>query len=119
MTSSDDNRDGELRLGIVGCGGAAADVVQAVARVPGLRVTGLHDRDRALAEGLARVAGGEVHGDLASLLTADAVDAVDVAVPHDLLVPIGQEVLDAGRHVLLETPMAVDLESLDRLAAQA
>ena len=42
-----------LGLGIVGCGGAAADVARAVASVPGLAITGVCCRDLAAAESLA------------------------------------------------------------------
>jgi predicted dehydrogenase len=108
-----------LGLGIVGCGGAAADVARAVASVPGLCVTGLHDQDITLAEDLARSTGGLVHASLGTLLASDEVEAVYVAVPHDLLAPIGRAVLEAGRHALLEKPMALDLATLDALDALA
>jgi predicted dehydrogenase len=108
-----------LGLGIVGCGGAAADVCRAVASVPELSVVGLHDRDLALAEDLAQTTGGRAYVTLAELLASAAVQAVYVALPHDLLAPVAMQVLEAGRHVLVEKPMALSLADADALSALA
>ena len=119
MTSPRPSGDQALGLGIVGCGGAAADVARAVATVPGLSVAGVYCRDLAAAETLARSAGGRAYATLDDLLAADAVEAVYVAVPHDLLAPIAAKVLDAGRHALVEKPLALTLEAIDDLAERA
>ena len=108
-----------LGLGIVGCGGAAADVIGAVASVPHLAVAGVSCRDVGAAEALARPVGGQGFASLDALLAVDAVQAVYIAVPHDLLAPIARRVLDAGRHALVEKPMAISLEALDDLAERA
>ena len=111
-----------LGLGIVGCGGAAADVVRAIGSMTSLRVVGLHDRDIPLAEDLARTSGGRAFATIDELLETDAVEAVYVAVPHDLLAPVARRVLQAGRHVLVEKPLALtlgDIDELDALAARA
>ncbi len=108
-----------LGLGIVGCGGAAADVCRAVAGVPELSVVALHDRDLALAEELARTTGGQACATLEELLAADAVQAVYIALPHDLLAPVAMQVVASGRHVLVEKPMALSLADADALGELA
>jgi UDP-N-acetyl-2-amino-2-deoxyglucuronate dehydrogenase len=106
-------------LGIVGCGGAAVDVARAAASTPDLSVVAVQDLDRRIADDLAGTTGALAHGSLASLLADERVDVVYVAVPHDLLAPIARSALLAGRHVLVEKPMAITLEAIDDLAAVA
>ena len=114
-------RDGPppLGLAIVGCGGAGADVARAIGRVPGLALVAAHDRDEALARDLAAPAGATVHRSMASLLDDERVDAVYVALPHDLLARVARDVLLAHRHALVEKPMATNTGDIDALAALA
>jgi len=106
-------------LGIVGCGGAAVDVARATRATQDLSVVAVHDADRALADDLSVATGARVHDTLASLLTDAHVQVVYVAVPHDLLAPIARTALLAGRHVLVEKPMAITVEAIDDLATLA
>jgi UDP-N-acetyl-2-amino-2-deoxyglucuronate dehydrogenase len=108
-----------LGFGIVGCGGAALDVVRAIDALPDVRLAAAHDRDAVLAADLAGRRGGTVHAELDGLLADPAVDVVYVALPHDLLAPVARRALLAGRHALVEKPMALaldDVRDLDRLA---
>lgn len=97
-----------LGVGIVGCGGAATDVARAIGELADARLTAVHDLhvDRAVA--LAHPLGATVHAELEHLLRDPAVDVVYVALPHHLLAPTAQRALTAGRHVLVEKPMALD-----------
>jgi UDP-N-acetyl-2-amino-2-deoxyglucuronate dehydrogenase len=106
-------------LGIVGCGGAAADVARATGATPGLSVVAVHDLDRDRADELAAATGARAHETLASLLRDEHVQIVYVAVPHDLLAPIARAALLGGRHVLVEKPMATTVEAIDDLQALA
>lgn len=61
------------------------------------------------------------HGDndLGKILTLPEVDAVSVSTPPFLHYEMGKAVLEAGKHLLLEKPMAMNLEEvreLDNLA---
>ncbi len=53
------------------------------------------------------------------LIADDAVDAVIVTTPNKFHEPISVTALEAGHHVLVEKPLAHDLESAERLAAAA
>ena len=52
--------------------------------------------------------GSAPHESLADLLVAADVDAVLIATPHDVLAPLGLSAIRAGKHVLIEKPMAMD-----------
>jgi myo-inositol 2-dehydrogenase/D-chiro-inositol 1-dehydrogenase len=59
--------------------------------------------------------GVEIYTDYRELLDRGDVQAVDVVVPTDLHVQISIEALQAGKHVLMEKPMAASVEECDRL----
>jgi predicted dehydrogenase len=47
------------------------------------------------------------------------VDAVDICLPTDRHAPVAMDALQAGKHVLVEKPMALDGDTADRMIAQA
>ncbi len=57
--------------------------------------------------------------DLADVLADDRVDAVVVATPTHSHARITQDALEAGKHVLVEKPLADDIEAALRLCRQA
>jgi predicted dehydrogenase len=106
-------------LAIVGCGGAAVDVARALARVPSLAFIGAMDRHAARAADLVGGTSARVFGSLDDVLDDPEVEAVYVGLPHDLLAPTALRVLEAGRHVLVEKPMGLEVESVRRLGREA
>jgi predicted dehydrogenase len=78
-------------------------------------VCGLEDGAGALAERL----GAEATADWEAALAAPGVDAVDVCLPTPLHRSVAERALAAGRHVLLEKPVALTLEDADAIGAAA
>lgn len=60
-----------------------------------------------------------VHSDLSVMLAGNGIDVVDVCLPHHLHRPVAVEALGAGCDVILEKPMAADLEGCDAIADAA
>ena len=109
----------DLGWGIIGCGGAALDVAEALDTLPGVRVAACFDRIRANAVSLAAPRSGNVRDSVEALLDDPAVDIVYIALPHFLLEEHARLALAAGKHVLVEKPMALTpagIASLDALA---
>lgn len=69
------------------------------------------------------VAGGDptiaIAAHIATALADPAVDLVDVCLPPHLHVPVAVQALQAGRHVVLEKPIAPSLADCDTLEAAA
>jgi predicted dehydrogenase len=95
-------------------------------------VVAVSDRDEARRTGAARTAGNLASGDDADLirhargyerpdqLLADpAVHAVSICTPTDTHVALALQALDAGKHVLIEKPVALDVESILSLRESA
>ena len=106
-------------FGLVGCGGAAVDIARAIDQGTDTRGAATFDRLASNAEDLATGRGATVHPDLDALLADPAVDVVYVGLPHDLLEPTARRAIEAGRHVLVEKPMALTVEGIRGLADAA
>lgn len=106
-----------LRVGVVGVGALGRHHARVYAGLPGARLAGLFDIDRARAEDAARQHGGRVFDDLGGLL--EEVDAVSVAVPTLVHHPVARALLEAGKDVLLEKPMTTTVAEAEDLIALA
>jgi predicted dehydrogenase len=108
---------GAVRLGVAGAGSFAGSVlVPAFARVERARlatiVSGRGITARKLGE---RFGFGEASTDFAALCASPSVDAVVIATRHHLHAEQAAAALEAGKHVFVEKPLALDREGLDRV----
>lgn len=112
---------GPLRLGVVGCGRAARALhLPALQRVDGIDVVALADTDEdALGAAGEKVPEAARYVDYRRLLDDAAVEAVAVCVPAEMHEPVATAAMAAGKHVLIEKPLALDIEACDRLVAAA
>jgi predicted dehydrogenase len=109
----------KLRFGIIGCGGAAMPVAEALAASPVAALAAAYDLNPALARDVAERFGAAAHDRLEALLADGGVEAVYIAVPHNQLAPLAAQALRAGKHALVEKPMALGLAEADALIALA
>jgi predicted dehydrogenase len=63
--------------------------------------------------------GVSTYADVAELLRDDRVEVVSVATPHPSHAELAIAALEAGRHVIVEKPMTVDLAQADAMVATA
>ncbi|UCF97858.1 MAG: Gfo/Idh/MocA family oxidoreductase [Spirochaetaceae bacterium] len=105
-----------LRFGQIGYGAWGRLHVESLKRLAEVELVAIACSSEATA-GRARLEnpGIEVYTDYRELLGRDDIEAVDVVVPTDLHVPISIDALQAGKHVLMEKPMAATVEACDRL----
>ncbi|MFG2480373.1 Gfo/Idh/MocA family protein [Streptomyces fagopyri] len=109
----------ELRLGLVGCGAFGAYVLDAVAGLPGLRVTAVADPDPARADALAQRHRAVAYPDADALLRHPDVDIVAVATPPATHAELSIAALRAGRHVFCEKPLATTARDAERVGEEA
>ena len=106
--------------GIVGCGWVAAAHAWGVRALAGegVRLIAVADRDRGRAEALAsRFDVDRVHEDFRDLLADEEVDAVSICLPDFLHRDAVLAAARAGKHVLCEKPLALDVDEADEMVA--
>ncbi len=109
-----------LKLAFVGCGAIARYHLDGLAEhAPNVRVTACVDPDPEKAQTYATETGGRAFSSIDEALSDGDFDAVDLMLPHDLHERIAIQCLQAGKHVLLEKPMAPTLDACDRILQAA
>jgi len=100
--------DSVLRLGVIGCGRIAQVAhLPAIAKERSVQLVAVSDPSSVLATAVGARYGVPGHTDTADLLRED-LDAVLVAVPDRFHRSVGAQALEAGKHVLIEKPAALD-----------
>ncbi|MFY4722336.1 Gfo/Idh/MocA family protein [Streptomyces sp. LaBMicrA B280] len=107
-----------MRIGLLGTGPWARSVyAPALAGHPGLEFAGVWGRRPEAAAELAQRYGGAPYADVDALL-AD-VDAVAVALPPSVQAPLAVRAARAGRHLLLDKPLALSVADARAVAEEA
>ncbi len=100
-----------LRVALIGAGGIAGAHFQAYQKVPEAEVVAVVDIVPERAKSAAQRFGvPRWFTDHRQVLRLPDVDAVDICTPHGAHAPIAIDALRAGKHVLVEKPMASDLK---------
>lgn len=107
----------ELRIGVIGCSDRALRICQGIAEAPNASIAMLMDPRPELLSSMAEVLSARTTTDIDEVLASDDVNAVYVAVPADERASIGIRAAAAGKHVLVEAPMATLLGDADALMA--
>ena len=91
-------------------------VIPAMQRGEHSTVTAIASRDRSRAAGAASKLGiPKSYGSYEALLADREVDAVYIPTPNHLHVPLSLAAIDAGKHVLVEKPVALDAGEAQQL----
>jgi predicted dehydrogenase len=105
---------GRVRFGLVGTGHwARLTHAPALSSTDGIELVGVWGRDARAAALLAAEHGAAAFADLDELF--EAVDAVAFSVPPDVQSELALRAAEAGKHLLLEKPVATSLGEADAL----
>ncbi|MEO6564735.1 MAG: Gfo/Idh/MocA family oxidoreductase [Casimicrobiaceae bacterium] len=108
-----------LRIGVAGLGRAFTLLLPTLQRDPRIRLVAATDPQRSAVAQFERDFGGTPHGDVASLCADPKVDAIYIATPHGLHAAHACAALAAGKHVVVEKPMALTLGECDAMVDAA
>jgi predicted dehydrogenase len=122
-----------MRVAVLGLGFMGATHVQALLKIPGMKLAGVCSSDEKKLAGDLSGTGGNLGGSFTALdfsavkkfrrwqdvLADDEIDAVDVTLPTEFHATVTQAALRAGKHVLCEKPLALDGAVADGLVSEA
>src|SRR5262245_55099105 len=109
-----------IGVGVIGYGYWGPNLVRNLADSPGARLVAVSDlRAARLGEVQRRHPGVKTTTDAGELIADPAVDAVPVATPVSTHFNLAMGALRAGKHVLVEKPIAATAEQAQRLVDEA
>ena len=111
-----------VRVAVVGIGDVSAvhlESISALAGTGGAKLVGVCDIEFARAKEAGRTYGAPAYGDLGALLEALRPDVVHVCTPHDQHVGVVLDCVRVGSSVLVEKPLAHELDEAQRVVDAA
>ena len=107
-------RTGQLRIGIVGCGGIARAHLAGYRHSGGVDIVSVYDVSRKAARQFAGECGAQVAASPEDMAQA-GLDAVSICTPPAFHLPVCKPFLSAGIPILCEKPLEASLRSAARL----
>lgn len=105
-----------VRFGLIGYGLFGKHHAAAIARASNARLSAIAVKSPNSQQAAAEDhPSAEVMDDYRRLLDRSDIDAVSIVVPNRLHVQVARDALAAGKHVLLEKPMALSVDDCDAL----
>jgi predicted dehydrogenase len=108
-----------LRVALCGLGEIGQIHLRAIRDCDAAELVAVSDLDQELAEQTVADDRASAYDDIDQMLAEEEIDLLDICLPHNLHLPVALAAIEAGCHVLLEKPMAIDLESCDEIISAA
>ncbi len=109
-----------VTLGIIGCGRVTQQLhLPALRSVPAIRITAVADINPAHAEKVGDLARAKIFRTGEELIDDSKVEAVAICTPPDAHCDLTLHALVAGKHVLVEKPLAMSVDEARRMQAAA
>ena len=103
------------RIGLIGCGGIAGTWIDAVTQHEAGEIAMTFDPDAAAARQRAEETGARVAPGLEDILESSDIDMVILATPNQTHADLVEQAAAAGKHVMCEKPMALNLDECQRM----
>ncbi|MHB8125741.1 MAG: Gfo/Idh/MocA family protein [Desulfitobacteriaceae bacterium] len=109
------NGQEKMRFAIIGCGRIAPKHAESIVALSEAKLVAVCDIIPEYAQAFADKYGAEPYTDYREMLKRTDIDVVTIATPSGLHAEIGIAVAEAGKHVMVEKPMAMTLKTADAL----
>lgn len=109
----------KLRFGIIGCGRIAPRHAESLAEIPEAELVMVCDVIENRAHHFAEKHGVKYCLDYHELLSDPNIDIVNICTPSGLHASMAIDALKAGKHVIVEKPMAMSVSDADRMISTA
>lgn len=104
----------EVGFAVIGCGAVSRVHIEQIHRIDGARLVAVSDLVEQTARRVGESAGVDWYTDFNRLLNRDDIDAVTIATPSGTHADIIVAAARAGKHVLVEKPIDISIESAQR-----
>ncbi|WP_172371578.1 Gfo/Idh/MocA family protein [Sporosarcina jiandibaonis] len=104
-----------MNFAIIGCGFIAKKHAQAIQNIEGANLIAVCDRVPELMEPYVNEYSAKPYTDLAEMLKDETIDIVCICTPSGTHAVIAEQAANAGKHIVLEKPIAMTLEETDRI----
>ena len=108
-----------LRFGLIGCGRIAPHHARAIGDLPGAELAAVTDVIEERAYRFADDYGADPYTDYTVMLQRPDIDVVNICTPSGMHAQMAIDAANAGKHVLVEKPMALSLDDADRMITAA
>ncbi len=115
------NKPGTITLGIIGCGGVTETFhLPSLKSLRNIEVVAISDVDKKKLDRLAETFEiSNLYEDPHELINRPEIEAVAVCAPSEYHFALGMAVLNAGKHLFIEKPVALSLEESGQLIEKA
>jgi UDP-N-acetylglucosamine 3-dehydrogenase len=108
-----------LRVAVIGVGEMGRNHARVFSEMPEVNLVAVADMNMAAARAAARFKGVEAYDDFDRMLDEARPEAVTIAVPTSLHAEVAAKVIERGIHVLLEKPIALNVEQAREIIQKA
>ena len=105
----------KMRFAVIGCGRIAPKHAESIVALEEAELVAVCDIVPEKAQAFADKYGAKPYTSYEEMLVNEDLDVVTIATESNLHAPIGIAAAKAGKHVMVEKPMAMTLESADEL----
>ena len=109
----------KLGFGIIGCGRVAPRHAQSILEIPNAELIAVADEIVSRAENFQNEFKAEPYADYHDLLKRDDIDVVNVCVPSGLHKQVVFDIVTAGKHVIVEKPIALSTSDANQMIQAA
>ena len=104
-----------LKIGIIGAGAIAQRNAREAVASGVASLGGVFDVNHKVARNMAAALSAPFFPSVEEMLASKEIDTVLISVPHHLHRPLGVQAAEAGKHVMMEKPVANSLEEADAI----
>lgn len=108
----------KLGTAVVGLG-VGRRHVEAYAQIPESQLVAVCDQNPERLQAVAAAYDVRAYRDVGELLRDDRIEVISIATPHPSHAPLAITALEAGRHVIVEKPMTLELAQADAMIEAA
>ena len=109
----------KVSIGVIGCGAVARLHAESILAAENATLAGFADVRLESAEAFAKDYSARAYASVEELLADPSVDGVCICTPSGFHTNVALAALEAGKHILVEKPLAVTVEDCDRIIALA